>query len=90
MIIMSNITKSQKIRIFAMFIAASLVSSVVSFSDNMAFAAEKHNEAEHDIEQGQANEQNTQCVSTEIILASCNNVGIQLQEQLCNLALGLQ
>ena len=91
MIVMSNITKTSKIGVFAiMFIAAALVGSVVAFGDNMAFATGKHNEAEEGIEQGQASEQNAQCVSGEITFASCNNVGIQLQEQLGDLALGQQ
>ena len=91
MIIMSNITKTSKIGIFAMmFIAAALIGSVVTFGDNMAFATGKHNEAEQGIEQEQESEQNAQCVSGEITFASCNNVGIQLQEQLGDLALGQQ
>ena len=91
MIIMSNITKTSKIGIFAMmFIAAALVGSVITFGDNMAFATGKHNEAEQGIEQEQDSEQNAQCVSGEITFASCNNVGIQLQEQLGDLALGQQ
>ena len=91
MIIMSNITKTSKIGIFAiMFIAAALIGSVVTISDNMAFATGKHNEAEQGIEQEQDSEQNAQCVSGEITFASCNNVGIQLQEQLGDLALGQQ
>jgi hypothetical protein len=91
MIIMSNITKTSKIGIFAMmFIAAALIGSVVTFGDNMAFATGKHNEAEQEIEQEQDSEQNAQCVSGEITFASCNNVGIQLQEQLGDLALGQQ
>ena len=91
MIVMSNITKTSKIGIFAiMFVAAALVGSLVAFGDNMAFATGKHNEAEQGIEQGQASEQNAQCVSGEITFASCNNVGIQLQEQLGDMALGQQ
>ena len=91
MIIMSTITKTSKIGIFAiMFIAAALIGSVVTFGDNMAFATGKHNEAEQGIEQEQDSEQNAQCVSGEITFASCNNVGIQLQEQLGDLALGQQ
>ena len=91
MIIMSNITKTSKIGIFAMmFIAAALIGSVVTFGDNMAFATGKHNEAEQGIEQEQDSEQNAQCVSGEFTFASCNNVGIQLQEQLGDLALGQQ
>jgi hypothetical protein len=89
MIIMSNITKTSKIGVFAiMFIAAALVGSVVAFGDNMAFATGKYNKAEQEIEQGQASEQNSQCVSGKITFASCNNVGIQLQEQLGDLTLG--
>ena len=73
-----------------MFIAAALIGSVVTFGDNMAYATKKHNEAEQDIEQGQENEQKAKFVSAEITFASFNNVGIQLQEQLGNLALGQQ
>jgi uncharacterized protein YpmB len=88
---MSSRTKTSKIGIVAMmFIAAALVSSVVTFGDNMAFATKKHNDAEQEIEQDQDSEQNAQCVSGEITFASCNNVGIQLQEQLGNMALGQQ
>ena len=89
MIIMSNRTKTSKIGIVAMmFIASALIGSVVTFGDNMAFATKKHNDAEQEIEQDQDSEQNAQCVSGEITFASCNNVGIQLQEQLGNMALG--
>ena len=91
MIIMSNITKTSKIGIFAMmFIAAALIGSVVTFGDNMAFATKKSNDAEQEIEQEQESEQNAQCVSGEFTIASCNNVGIQLQEQLGDMALGQQ
>jgi ABC-type transporter Mla maintaining outer membrane lipid asymmetry ATPase subunit MlaF len=88
---MSNITKTNKIGIFAvMFIAAALIGSVLTIGDNIAFATKKHNDAEQEIEQDQDSEQNAQCVSGEITFASCNNVGIQLQEQLGDLALGQQ
>lgn len=88
---MSNRTKTSKIGIFAMmFIAAALIGSVVTFGDNMAFATKKHNDAEQKIAQDQDSEQNAQCVSGEITFASCNNVNIQLQEQLGKLALGQQ
>ena len=88
---MSNITKTSKIGIFAMiFVATALIGSVVAFGDNTAFATGKSNDAEQEIEQGQASEQNAQCVSGEVTFASCNNVGIQLQEQLGKLALGQQ
>jgi len=88
---MSNITKNSKIGIFAvMFIAAALIGSVLTIGDNIAFATKKHNDAEQEIEQDQDSEQNAQCVSGEITFASCNNIGIQLQEQLGDLALGQQ
>ena len=91
MIIISNITKTSKIGIFAMmFIAAALIGSVVTFGDNKAFATGKHNEAEQEIEQEQDSEQNAQCVSGEITFASCNNLGFMFQNNEGNLALGQQ
>ncbi len=87
---MSNITKNHKVGLFAMFIAAALIGSVVAFGDNMAYAGgkKKSNDAEQEIEQGQANEQNGQCVTGTISLINCNNVGLQLQTNDGNLALG--
>jgi len=90
---MSNITKNYKVGIFAMFIAAALIGSVVALGDNLAYAGgknKKSNDAEQEIEQGQANEQNAQCVSGELTLASCNNVGLLFQNNEGNLALGQQ
>jgi hypothetical protein len=48
------------------------------------------NEAEQAILQGQASEQNAQCVSGDVTLISCNNVGLQFQNNEGNLALGQQ
>ena len=93
MITMSNITKNYKVGIFAMFIAAALVGSVVAFGDNYAYAGgknKKSNDAEQEIEQGQASAQNAQCVSGDFTLICGNNVNLQLQQQLGNLALGQQ
>lgn len=90
---MSNITKNHKVGIFAIFIAAAMIASVATFGDNMAYAGgkdKKHNDLEQEIEQGQASEQNAQCVSGEFTLASCNNLSVQLQEQLGNLAAAQQ
>jgi hypothetical protein len=89
---MSNITKNYKVGIFAMFIAAALIGSVVAFGDNYAYAGgkKKSNDAEQSIEQGQASSQNAQCVSGEITLISCNNLGFQFQNNEGNLALGQQ
>jgi hypothetical protein len=88
---MSNITKTHKVGLFAMFIAAALIGSVIAFDDNMAYASgknKKSNDAEQEIEQGQSNEQNGQCVTGTISLINCNNVGLQLQNNDGNLALG--
>ena len=89
---MSNITKNYKVGIFAMFIAAALIGSVVALGDNYAYAGgkKKHNDAEQEIEQGQASEQNAQCVSGDFSLICGNNLNLQLQDQLGNLALGQQ
>ncbi len=48
------------------------------------------NDAEQGIEQEQASEQNAQCVSGDFSLLCGNNVNLQLQDQLGNLALGQQ
>ena len=89
---MSSITKNYKDGIFAMFIAAALIGSVVAYGDNTeAFATKKKgNDAEQEIEQGQASEQNAQCVSGEFTLAGCNNVGLMFQFQDGNIAGGQQ
>ncbi|VFJ13373.1 hypothetical protein [Candidatus Nitrosocosmicus franklandus] len=89
---MSNITKNYKVGIFTMFIAAALIGSVVALGDNYAYAGgkKKHNDAEQEIEQGQANKQNSQCVSGEFTIAGCNNVGLMFQINEGNLALGQQ
>ena len=88
---MSNITKTHKVGIFAMFIAAALIGSVLSFGDNMAFATKKSsNESEQEIEQEQENEQNAQCVSGDFTIAGCNNLGLMFQFQDGNIAAGQQ
>ena len=87
---MSNITKNYKVGIFAIFIAAALIGSVVAFGDNYAYAGgkKKHNDAEQEIEQEQSNEQNAQCVSGDFTTAGCNNVGLMFQFQDGNIAAG--
>jgi hypothetical protein len=87
---MSNITKTHKVGIFTIFIAAALIGSVVAFGDNMAFATKKHNDSEQEIEQEQTNKQNGQCVTGTISLLNCNNVGLGLQFQDGNIAAGQQ
>ena len=75
-----------------MFIAAALIGSVVAYGDNYAYAGgkKKHNDAEQEIEQGQENAQNGQCVSGEFTLAGCNNVGLLFQVNEGELALAQQ
>ena len=85
---MSNITKNYKVGLFAIFIAAALIGSVVAFGDNMAYATKKSNDAEQAIEQDQENEQNAQCVSGVFTIAGCNNLGFMFQTNEGNLALG--
>ena len=89
---MSNITKTHKVGIFAMFIAAALIGSVVAFGDNYAYAGgkKKSNDSEQEIEQEQANEQSGQCVTGTISLIDCNNIGLLFQDNDGNLALGQQ
>ena len=92
MIIMSNITKTHKVGLFAMFIAAALIGSVVAFGDNYAYAGgkKKSNDSEQEIEQGQENEQNAQCVSGDFTALGCNNVGSMFQFQDGNIAAAQQ
>lgn len=50
---MGNITRNHKVGMLAMFVAASLIDSVVALGDNIVFATKKHKitEAEQIIEQ---------------------------------------
>ena len=75
-----------------MFIAAALIGSVVAYGDNYTYAGgkKKSNDAEQEIEHGQANEQSAQCVSGEFTIAGCNNVGLMFQVNEGDLALGQQ
>ena len=85
--------KKIQLSILSIFLAAALLGSVVAYGDNMAFAGgknKKSNDAEQAILQGQASEQNAQCVSGDFSLICGNNVNLQLQAQLGNLALGQQ
>ena len=84
---MSNITKTHKVGIFAMFIAAALIGSVVAFGDNTAaFATKKGSNAEQEIEQEIESEQDAVCVSGIGTLVGCNNVDLAFQLQNGNIA----
>ena len=90
---MSNITKNYKVGLFAMFIAAALIGSVVAFGDNMAYAGGKHkksNDAEQEIEQDQESAQNAQCVSGKDAIVSCDNENFQNQVNSGSNVLGQQ
>lgn len=89
---MSNIKKTYKVGIFTIFVAAALLASIATFGDNMAYADKKKygNEGQQVDEQGQYVSQGAQCVSGEDIIFACNNLGIQLQNNEGNNALGQQ
>ncbi len=71
----------------AIVVALALVLAPSAISEYV-FAS--HNSAEQEIEQGQASEQNAQCVSGTFTALSCNNVDFQFQNNDGNLALGQQ
>ncbi|MBA3750853.1 MAG: hypothetical protein H0X03_08210 [Nitrosopumilus sp.] len=90
---MSNITKNQKVGIFAIFIASALMLgtiSVVGIDSAYAGGKKKYNEAEQSIEQPQFSSQDSQCVSGVISLLDCNNLGLQFNFNDGNNALGQQ
>ncbi len=84
---MNNITNSHKIGIVAIFVAITLVGSIVTLGDNMVFA-KKSNHAHQKIAQPQESDQDTQCVSGANTLASCNNVDLLFDVNTGNEAAG--
>ncbi len=86
---MSNITKNNKIGIFAIFIASALMLGTISVSGlDSAFAKSSSNEAEQEIEQQQFSSQDSQCISGEDTTNSCDNLAVQLNLNTGNQALG--
>jgi hypothetical protein len=71
----------------AIVVALALVLAPAALSENV-FAS--HNDAEQGIAQGQASEQNAQCVSGTFTALSCNNLGFQFQDNEGNNALAQQ
>src|SRR5690349_18972275 len=64
-----------------------------TFTVNDVMAKEKKNkgnDSDQDIDQGQSSKQNAQCVSAEDVLASCNNLSAQDQDNDGNNAAGQQ
>ncbi len=87
---MSNITKNQKVGIFAIFIASALMLgtiSVVGIDSAYAGGKKKYNEAEQEIEQAQFSEQSSVCATGIISLVNCNNAALQLNLNTGNNAL---
>ncbi len=88
---MSNITKNQKVGIFAIFIASALMLgtiSVVGIDSAYAGGKKKYNESEQSIEQPQSSSQSSQCISGVVSLLDCNNLGFQFDINTGNNALG--
>ena len=91
MIILSNITRTHKIRIiYASLLAVSMLASLATFDSMLVRATSEKNDntAQQVDKQGQWVSQGAQCVSGEAVLFVCNNVGIQSQEQRGHLAAG--
>ena len=71
---------------FAMFLSPTLAVSDVMAKENK----KKGNDSDQDIEQGQSSRQNAQCVSGEDVVASCNQLSLQDQDNEGNNAAGQQ
>ncbi len=96
---MSNITKTNKIGLLAVFLAASLfVATFAVIATDVAYAGNKHhgkkkvkiNEADQVIAQPQSSTQSSTCVSGIASIADCNNIAAQLDLNFGNNALGQQ
>ena len=71
---------------FALFLSPTLAVNDVMATDKK----NKGNDADQDIDQGQSSRQNAQCVSGEDVVASCNQVSVQDQDNEGNNAAGQQ
>jgi hypothetical protein len=71
---------------FALFLSPTLAVNNVMATDKK----NKGNDSDQDIDQGQSSRQNAQCVSGEDVLASCNNLSVQDQDNDGNNAAGQQ
>jgi hypothetical protein len=79
--------------IFAVFAVAMVTGPLaLNMGDNTAFAKSNHkdNDADQSTEQGQYSDQNSQCVSGESIVLSCNNLSLKEQANDGNSASGQQ
>lgn len=87
---MSNLTKTQKIGIFTTFVAITIVGSIVTFTGNSALGLKISNDVSQAIKQSQFTNQYAKCVSGNLTLASCNNLGSMFSNNSGNLVAGLQ
>jgi hypothetical protein len=71
---------------FALFLSPTLAVNDVMATDKK----NKGNDGDQDIDQGQSSRQNAQCVSAEDVVASCNQVSVQDQNNEGNNAAGQQ
>jgi hypothetical protein len=71
---------------FALFLSPTLAVTDVMATDKKS----KGNDRDQDIDQGQSSRQNAQCVSAEDVVASCNQVSVQDQDNEGNNAAGQQ
>ena len=71
---------------FALFLSPTLAVNDVMAKDKK----NKGNDADQDIDQGQSSRQNAQCVSGEDVVASCNELSVQDQDNEGNNAAGQQ
>ncbi len=71
---------------FALFLSPTLAVNDVMAKDKK----NKGNDSDQDIDQGQSSRQNAQCVSGEDVVASCNNLSVQDQDNDGNNAAGQQ
>ena len=71
---------------FALFLSPTLAVNDVMATDKK----NKGNDADQDIDQGQSSRQDAQCVSGEDVVASCNQVSVQDQDNEGNNAAGQQ
>ncbi len=71
---------------FALFLSPTLAVNDVMATDKK----NKGNDRDQDIDQGQSSRQNAQCVSGEDVVASCNQVSVQDQDNEGNNAAGQQ
>ena len=71
---------------FALFLSPTLAVNEVLATDKK----NKGNDSDQDIDQSQSSRQNAQCVSGEDVIASCNNLSVQDQDNDGNNAAGQQ